>query len=280
MRRALAAAALALGAARAAAQPAADTAGAFLRARDGVRVHYTVSGAGPTVVLVHGFLNDGGSWRASPLAARLRAAGWRVVIPDLRGNGASDKPKELSAYEGDAEARDVVAIAASLGAGDYCAVGYSRGAIIVARLLVLDPRVRCAVLGGMGADFTDPAWPRREAAYRVLAGLPLDSAAAAPVLGMVRAAEQRGLDRRVLAMQQRAQPSTSRAALAAVRAPVLVIAGDRDHDNGDASELAALIPGAARATVPGDHGGTMRTPAFADSVLAFLGRAGPRAAPR
>src|SRR6185503_146428 len=116
-----------------------------------------------------------------------------------------------------------------------------------------------AVLGGMGADFTDPAWPRREAAYRVLAGLPLDSAAAAPVLGMVRAAEQRGLDRHVLALQQQAQPSTSRAALGAVRVPVLVIAGDRDHDNGEASELAGLIPRAARATVPGDHGGAMRT---------------------
>jgi pimeloyl-ACP methyl ester carboxylesterase len=226
-------------------------------------------------VLVHGFLNDGSSWRGSPLAERLRAAGWRVVIPDLRGNGASDHPTALAAYEHDAEARDVMAIAAALGARDYCAVGYSRGAIIVARLLVLDRRVRCAVLGGMGADFTDPAWPRREAAYRVLAGLPLDSAAAAPVLGMVRAAEQRGLDRRVLAMQQRAQPATSRAALGKVRVPVLVIAGDRDHDNGEPSELAALIPGAARATVPGEHGGTMRTPAFADSVLAFLGRAGP-----
>jgi pimeloyl-ACP methyl ester carboxylesterase len=263
-----------LATAAAAAQPATtDTTGAFHRAPDGVRVHYTVAGAGPTVVLVHGFLNDGGSWRSAPLHARLRAAGYRVVVVDLRGNGASDHPTTLAAYERDAEARDVIAIAAALGAGDYCAVGYSRGAIIAARLLVLDPRVRCAVLGGMGADFTDPAWPRREAAYRALAGLPLDSAAAAPVLGMVRAAEQRGLDRTVLALQQRAQPSTSRAELGRVRRPVLVIAGDRDADNGDAAALAALIPGAARATVPGDHGGTMRTAPFADSVLAFLGRA-------
>jgi pimeloyl-ACP methyl ester carboxylesterase len=194
---------------------------------------------------------------------------------DLRGNGPSDHPTALAAYEHDAEARDVMGIASALGARDYCVVGYSRGSIITARLLVLDRRVRCAVLGGMGADFTNPAWPRREAAYRILAGLPLDSAAAAPVAGMLRAAEQRGLDRQVLAMQQRAQPSTSRRELARVRQPVLVIAGDLDEDNGGASELAALLPRATRATVPGDHGSALRSAAFADSVAAFLGRAAP-----
>ena len=43
---------------------------------------------------------------------------------------------------------------------------------------------------------------------------------------------------------------------------------------GDASALAALLPRASLATVPGDHGGTMRSAAFADSVLAFLVRSG------
>ena len=65
------------------------------------------------------------------------------------------------------------------------------------------------------------------------------------------------------------------AALARVRVPALVIAGDRDHDKGEPSELAALLPRAERAAVPGDHGGTMRTPALAESVLALLGRAVP-----
>jgi pimeloyl-ACP methyl ester carboxylesterase len=269
----LALGAVAAAAPRAAAQP--DTVAAFARAEDGVRVHYTAAGAGPAVVLVHGFMSDVGSWQRTPLPVRLRDAGFRVVAVDLRGSGASDRPTTLAAYENDAEARDVMRVATALGLREYCAVGYSRGSIITARLLALDPRVRCAVLGGMGADFTDPAWPRREAAYRVLAGLPVDSAAAAPLAGMLRAAEQRGLDRRVLALQQRAQPSTSREELARVRAPVLVISGDADRDNGDASALAALVPRAALATVPGDHGGTMRSAAFADSVLAFLVRSVP-----
>jgi pimeloyl-ACP methyl ester carboxylesterase len=253
-----------------------DTTGAFLAAPDGVRVHYTAAGAGPAVILVHGFMSDIGSWNRAPLPERLRAAGRRVVAVDLRGSGASDKPLALDAYDRDAEARDVMRVATALGLREYCAVGYSRGSIIAARLLVLDERVRCAVLGGMGADFTDPAWPRREAAYRLLAGLPVDSAASAPLAGMVRAAEQRGLDRRVLALQQRAQPSTSPAELARVRRPVLVISGDADHDNGHADALARLIPGSTLATVPGDHGGAMRSAAFADSVVAFLARAASR----
>jgi pimeloyl-ACP methyl ester carboxylesterase len=246
----------------------------FWRAKDGVRVHYIASGTptGPAVVLVHGFLGEARTWEATPLIGHLRAAGYRVIAIDLRGNGASDHPTTLAAYTHDAEARDIMGVTRRLGLAEYCAIGYSRGSIITARLLVLDRRVGCAVLGGMGADFTNPAWPRRIAAYRLLAGLPQDSAAAAPVAGMLRAAEQRKLDRRVLALQQQAQPSTSRAELGRVRQPVLVIAGDQDHDDGDAAELARLMAHATHVVVPGDHGSVFRSSAFADSVLSFLGR--------
>lgn len=250
-----------------------DTTGGFHTAADGTRIHYTVAGAGPAVVLLHGFLNDGASWRRAPAYARLVDAGFRVVVVDLRGNGASDKPTAPAAWANDAETRDVIGLAQALKLGEYCVAGYSRGSIVAARLLELDPRVRCAVLGGMGADFTNPEWPRRVAAHRALAGLPLDSAALAPVAGMVRAAEQRGLDRRVLAMQQQAQPSSSPAALGKVRVPVLVISGDADQEDGSPQELARLFPRATLVTVPGDHSATMRSAAFADSVMAFLVKA-------
>jgi hypothetical protein len=55
-----------------------------------------------------------------------------------------------------------------LGVKKYSFVGYSRGSIIGARLLVLDKHVKKAVLGGMGADFTNPEWPRRIAYYEAL----------------------------------------------------------------------------------------------------------------
>lgn len=259
---------------------AVDTAGREYRAPDGVRVHYTDAGTGPAVVLLHGFLNDAATWYRTPLYRALRDAGFRVVAPDLRGNGASDHPTRLAAYADDAEARDVAGIADALRLTRYAVVGYSRGSIIASRVLVRDPRVVAAVLGGMGAGFTDPEWPRRLAVYRVLAGEPIPADSAAPFAGMLRAADERGLDRRVLALQQRAQPSTSRAEFARVRRPVLVIAGDADQDNGSAAELAGLIPGATRATVPGDHGGALRSAEFARAVVGFLRAPPAAAAPR
>ena len=53
-----------------------------------------------------------------------------------------------------------------LGIDEYGVVGYSRGSIITARLLVLDKRISKAVMGGIGIDFTNPEWPRRIMFYK------------------------------------------------------------------------------------------------------------------
>ena len=44
------------------------------------------------------------------LARALLAAGARTILPDMRGFGASEKPREKAAYENSAMARDVVAL--------------------------------------------------------------------------------------------------------------------------------------------------------------------------
>jgi len=51
---------------------------------------------------------------------------------------------------------------------------------------------------------------------------------------------------------------------------LLVVNGDKDTDNGNPQELADAVPGAKLVMVPGDHGGAMRTPEFAQAVVAFL----------
>jgi pimeloyl-ACP methyl ester carboxylesterase len=70
-----------------------------------VRLHYVEVGAGPLVVLLHGFPEYHGSWRhqCGPLAA----AGFRVVAPDLRGYNLSSKPRRVRAYDVDYLTRDV-----------------------------------------------------------------------------------------------------------------------------------------------------------------------------
>lgn len=239
----------------------------FFTSFDGTRIHYTVLGSGQPVVLVHGFMGSSAAWKASPLVDSLLMAGFQVVTLDTRGNGQSDHPNTPEAYENDAEARDIIGLMAFLKAKRYDILGYSRGAILAARVLVRDKHVRKGVLGGMGADFTNPLWPRRIAFYEAFAG----KGYRMPELrAVVERAKANGADTLALAYQQRSQPSTSPEELGKVRKPVLVIAGDRDEDNGKADDLAKMLPNATRKTIPGDHGGTSRTAAFAQAVVAFL----------
>jgi len=92
----------------------------------GVNLSVTVQGDGPLVILMHGWPELGLSWRHQIPA--LAAAGYRVAVPDMRGYGASDKPAEAGAYTLDTIADDMAAIAASLGAARWAAVGHDWGA--------------------------------------------------------------------------------------------------------------------------------------------------------
>src|SRR4026209_987870 len=136
----------------------ADT-GTFFRSFDSTKIYYEVRGTGEAVVLVHGFIVNGQSWKRTELYKDLLNAGYKVIILDQRGNGFSDKPHDSTAYDNDAEAKDIMALMKLLNIKNYSAVGYSRGSIIVSRLLLLDNNIKAAVMGGMGAEFTNPEWP-------------------------------------------------------------------------------------------------------------------------
>ena len=59
------------------------------RAVNGIKMHYAEAGAGPPVVLLHGFPETWYAWRhqIDELGKR-----YRLIMPDLRGYGATDKP--------------------------------------------------------------------------------------------------------------------------------------------------------------------------------------------
>ena len=234
---------------------------------DSTKIYYEVKGSGYPVILVHGFIMTGEGWKKTEVYNALQNAGYKVITLDMRGNGKSDKPHTDEAYGNDAEAKDIMGLATALGIHKYDVVGYSRGSIITARLLVLDKRVNKAVMGGMGTDFTNPEWPRRKMFYRALMGDSVKELEA-----MVKNVQRSGLDQQALALMQKEQPSTPKETLAKVKQPVLVICGDKDSDNGNARQLAELLPHSVYAQVPGDHGAAVRTKEFADNVVNFLNK--------
>ena len=233
---------------------------------DGTKIHYDVLGEGKPVVLLHGFITNGESWKRAPVRQALADAGFKVVSLDLRGNGRSDKPHTAEAYEHNAELRDVMGLMQHLGLTNYDVVGYSRGAILVAKLMTMDKQIRRAVMGGMSADFTDPNWFRRKNFFEALT----KPGSHPDLQPAVDNAKKSGADTVALARMQEFQPTTSKAELAKIKIPLLVVNGDKDLDNGNPQELADAVPGAKLVMVPGDHGGAMRTPEFAQAVVAFL----------
>lgn len=237
----------------------------FFTSFDSTKIYYERFGSGKPVLLIHGFTGSGASWRKTPLLKQLVAEGFEVVTVDLRGNGKSDKPKTDNEYANDAEAKDLIGLMSFLRKKQYDVVGYSRGSIITARLLVLDARVHKAVLGGMGDGFTNPQWPRRLLFYHALSGEPVPELA-----GFMTSARSRGLDTVQLAWQQKHQPSTLPSALQKVKQPVLLLNGDEDHDNDSPQALAAMFQKAQLRTVKGNHNTAASSEAFATEVVNYL----------
>lgn len=91
-----------------------------------VRLHYRIGGSGSPVMLLHGFAETGHMW--DPLLPLL-APRHTVVVPDLRGAGASDKP--LHGYDKKTMAEDIYALARSLGVSDNLTiVGHDIGLMV------------------------------------------------------------------------------------------------------------------------------------------------------
>lgn len=240
--------------------------GNFFTSFDGTKIYYEVKGEGQPIILVHGFTNNAQSWKRGTLYPALIKQGYKVIILDQRGNGQSDKPHTDAAYTSDAEAKDIMGLASALKLKQYSIVGYSRGSIITSRVMVLDKRVRKAVMGGMGADYTNPNWPRRVHAYEALAG----DTTHRDVDDMMAWIHKNNFDNQSLMLQQKHQPSTSAAELAKLKIPVLLIDGSEDNTNGDVHDLQKLIPGSKYTEVPGNHNTAGNTEQFAQAITDFL----------
>ncbi|MGC5010710.1 alpha/beta fold hydrolase [Streptosporangium sp. DT93] len=105
---------------------------------DGFRLRYDITGTGPPVVLLHGWPGDRSDHR---LVVPLLAASHRVVVPDLRGFGESDKhPADPAEHYGAAgQARSVVGLIEELGLERPVLAGYDIGSRIAQRVALTRP---------------------------------------------------------------------------------------------------------------------------------------------
>jgi pimeloyl-ACP methyl ester carboxylesterase len=89
---------------------------------DGVKLHYLVSGSGPTVILLHGYAETSRMWR--PLIPRL-AGKFTVIAPDLPGIGDSEIPRD--GLDMKSAAARIHALVKSLGVEKARVVGHDIG---------------------------------------------------------------------------------------------------------------------------------------------------------
>jgi pimeloyl-ACP methyl ester carboxylesterase len=92
----------------------------------GQRIHYTVEGSGPLLVLQHGLFSRGGRWKEHGFVDALSDK-FRVASVDSLGHGLSDKPTDPALYAQEARAGDIAAVIDDLGCDRAHLVGYSMG---------------------------------------------------------------------------------------------------------------------------------------------------------
>jgi pimeloyl-ACP methyl ester carboxylesterase len=110
---------------------------------NGIQVHVAEQGAGPLVLLCHGFPELWYSWRHQLPA--LAAAGFHAVAPDQRGYGGTDRPEPIEAYDVFRLTGDVVGLVRALGHERAVIVGHDWGAPVAWYSALLRPDVFRAV---------------------------------------------------------------------------------------------------------------------------------------
>lgn len=124
---------------------------AYVEARDGTKIYYKDWGAGPPVVLIHGWPLSADMWEYQ--MPYLADRGLRCVAYDRRGFGRSDQP--WMGYDYDTLADDLAALMERLDLRGATLVGFSMGGGEVARYLSRHGagRVAGAVLVGSVVPF-------------------------------------------------------------------------------------------------------------------------------
>lgn len=112
---------------------------------NGIHLAVRDEGSGPAVVLCHGFPELAYSWRHQ--VPVLAAAGFRVLAPDQRGYGDSDRPDDVTAYDMQHLTGDLVGLLDALDIERAVFVGHDWGGLVVWMMPLLHPSRTAGVVG-------------------------------------------------------------------------------------------------------------------------------------
>lgn len=242
----------------------------FFESWDGTRLAWREVGEGQPAILLHGFFSDATTnWIRFGHAAALAAKGFRVIMPDLRAHGDSDKPHDPAAYPPDALTRDGHALVAHLGLSDYDLVGYSLGARTASRMLATGARPRRVVFSGMGLEGLTNTGRRAGHFRQILTNLGRHERGTGAWMAEQFLRTTHGDPVALLGIID-TFVDTPLAKINAFAWPTAVVCGAEDQDNGSAPDLATALPDGRYIEVPGGHMSAVVKPELGHAIADFL----------
>ncbi len=239
-------------------------------ASDGARLLWSETGEGRPLILLHGlFSNAQVNWIKFGHAATIAAAGYRVIMPDLRAHGGSAAPHDAASYPHDVLARDAEELIAHLGLDDYDLGGFSLGARTTARLVVRGARPGKAILAGMGLEGL-AGWTRRKDFFLDAIDNFDDAKRDSPWFMAISFMKTMKVDRTAAKLLLQSFADTDAEELAAFTMRTAVVCGTEDRDNGSPDALVAALPDATLYPVPGTHMSSVAKPELGEAMATFL----------
>ena len=242
----------------------------FWKASDGVDLAWHELGMGRPVVLLHGLFSDANmNWIKFGHAARIAAAGFQVIMPDLRAHGLSGGPHEPEYYPRGILARDLRELVAHLGLTGFDLGGFSLGARTTVEAVGEGLKPRRAILGGAGLEGLRH-WERRKQFFLEAIELFDRVERGDPHWLSIQFMKSQKIDRVAAGLLLESFADAFTEWLKAFTMPTLVVCGAEDDDNGSAEELAAAMPNAIFREVPGTHMSSVTKPELGAAIADFL----------
>lgn len=237
---------------------------------DGAELAVHRLGRGRPILLLHGLFSSAEmNWIRFGHAAKMAEAGLEVIMPDLRAHGDSAKPHDPSAYPPGVLARDVQAVVEALELGAFDLVGFSLGARTAASAVIAGLAPRRLVLAGMGLEGL-AGWDRRAAFFVDAIDRFEEVKRDDPAFMAVSFMKTMKVDRTAARLLLGSVEDISPGDLSAIAVPTLVVAGDKDRDNGSPQKLVDALPNARLDEIPGTHMSSVTEPALGEAIARFL----------